>query len=170
MNIITDKTELVKLIDSIQRAGKKLDADIQRAGVSALSHLKAHGDIGFVNRLYLALAKGHRKAALVSWFLSHGALLANTMEDKATKPFVYTKDKETNVEAAQADPWFDHKPDPAPDQVYDLAVALEKVLKACKGKELVHGELVTGIQGLLTVIASKEPAVAGGPDDDQDAA
>lgn len=161
MNIITDKDALAKLIISIASAGKKLDGLVQQAGVSALAHLKEHGDIGFVNRLYLALSKGARKSALTSWILAHGSVVANTLEDKATKPFVYTKDKTTNVEAAAQDPWYSHKPDQKPDQVFDLQkMIVALIAKASKADQLVHGELVTGLQALVAQLTdgSEEPA------------
>ncbi len=154
MKTITDKDVLIKLIDSIKNRGAKLDSDVQLAGLSSLAHLKAHGDIGFVNRLYLAMGKGARKAALTSWFLTYGSLSANTDgATKADKPFVFSKDKETNVEGASQDPWFDHKPDAAPDTVFDVQKALEAIIKKAKGKELVHGGLLTGVQGLLAMMA-----------------
>lgn len=156
MKLITDKAELVKLIESIASRGKKLDADIQLAGLSCLDHLAKHGDIGQINRLYVALAKGARKAALSSWLLTHGSVVANTEKDKADKPFIYTKDKATSVQAASQDPWYDHKPDAAPDEVFDLQKALEQIVKKAAGKELVHGELLTGVQGLLSMIHTAE--------------
>lgn len=156
MNVktITDVSALGKLIDAIKKAGTKLDNDIHVAAVSALARLADHGDIGYCNRLYLALPKGVRKAAMTSWLLAYGSLKANT--DTATKaetPFVFTKDKACNVADGMADPWYDHKPDQKPDEVFDLQAALQAVLKKAQGKTLVHGELVAGIQGLLATAA-----------------
>lgn len=150
--IITDKAELDKLIDTIARNGKKLDQDIQTAGISALNHLGKHGDVGFVNRLFLALPKGARKSAMTSWLLAHGALVPNTdTATKKDKPFNYTKDKTTSVEAAQADPWHSHKPDPEPDQVFDLQKALQALLaKAGKAERLAHPELLPMLTALVT--------------------
>lgn len=170
MNIISDKAELNKFIDSIATRGKKLDMDIQTAAVSCLSHLAKHGDIGFVNRLFLAMPKGSRKAALTSWLLSYGALVANTLEDKATKPFVYTKDKTTNIDAAMTDPWFDHKPDQAPDEVFDLAKAVQGIIKKAQGKTLVHGELMTGLQGLMSMVSAAEGVTTNSLTDEDEAA
>lgn len=167
--LITDVKDLGKFIDGIAARGKRLDADIQIAGLSALSHLDKHGDIGMVNRLYVALAKGARKAAMTSWLLAYGSLSANTGKDKAEKPFTYSKDKDTSVEAASQDPWFDHKPDAAPDEVFDLAKALESVIKKAKGKQLVHGELLTGVQGLLAMIHTVEGVTAAAVTDDETA-
>ncbi len=161
MKLITDKAELVKLIDSIKGRGARLDADIQLAGLSCLDHLAKHGDIGQINRLYLALGKGARKAALTSWLLAYGGVVANTEKDKADKPFIYTKDKETNVQAASQDPWYDHKPDQAPDEVFDLAKALEAIVKKAAGKTLVHGELLTDVQAMLAKLNPVTAEVVG---------
>lgn len=154
--IIKDVTELNKFILTISTRGKKLDADIQIAGVSALSHHKEHGDIGAINRLYLAMPKGSRKAALSSWLLKHGGIVANTEPSKKEKPFNHTKDKVTNVTAALADSWFSHKPDQAPDQVFDLMAMVNAVIaKASKAtaddKEVLHPELLTKLQALVTI-------------------
>ena len=166
--LITDTAELGKMIDSIKKRGALLDADIQLAGCSALGRLAEHGDIGYVNRLYLALAAGARKAAMSSWLLSYGSLVANDKEDKAEKPFVFSKGKATNVEKAQADPWFDHKPDPDPDQVFDLQKMLKAVIgkaqkKAAKGIQVQHMHLLSQVQALLT--APDAPVPEGDPDE-----
>jgi hypothetical protein len=158
IKLVTDKAELDKLIKSIASAGTRLDQQIQLAGLSCLDHLKKHGDVGFVNRLYLALSKGARKAAMSSWLLTHGSLVANADANKKEMPFKFTKDKGTNVEAAAADPWYDHKPDAAPDEVFDLAKAIEGIIKKAKGKQLVHAELLTPLQGLMTVINAADKA------------
>lgn len=168
ITVITDLTALGKLIDGIKARGAKLDRDIHQAGVSALAHLKDHGDVGYCNRLFLALPKGARKAAMTSWLLAYGSLVANDKQDKATKPFVFAKDKETRVEAAIADPWFDHKPDPDPNQVFDLQVMLQAVLKKAQdkanaGKQVAHIELLAQVAALLAV-PEEEPA---GEDEEQ---
>lgn len=153
--LIQDKAALGKLIDSIKKAGAKLDADIQSAGLGSLHQLSAHGDIGYCNRLYNALSKGARKAAMTSWLLAYGSLTANTdSATKVEKPFVYTKDKATNVDGATADPWYDHKADPAPAEVFDMQKAIEGIIKKAKGKTLAHGELLTGLQALVAMSVS----------------
>lgn len=144
------KEDLDKAIKRIGSAAAKLDKDIQDAAMSCLKHLHDHGDIGFVNRLYLALGKGHRKQALSSWFLTYGKLAANDGEGKDTKPFVYAKERQAgDLNAAAIDPWFDHKPDPKPDQVFDVLAEVQKLIKRAKGKDLAHAELLTGLQALV---------------------
>ena len=126
-------------IDLIARVGSELDARIQNAGLGCLEHLLAHGDVGPVNRLYLALSKGARKTAMTSWLLSYGSLSANADgKSKKEKPFNYDGTKKTNVAAAIEDPWFDHKPDVAPDVVFDLQKMMQMVLAKASGKQMTQ--------------------------------
>lgn len=134
MKKFADVAALNKEIAAIKVAGAKLDARIQTAAVAVLEHFAQHHDNGLVNRLYHAMPAGSRKAALTSWLLTHCAVSANT--DKATKqeqPFVYDRSKKTDPEAGEADPWYSHKPDKAPDEVFDLQKAV-RVLLAKAGK------------------------------------
>jgi hypothetical protein len=164
--IIKDGASLNKLIVSIGTQGKKIDDMIQIAGVSALDHLAAHGDVGFVNRLYLGVSKGVRKAALTSWLLAHGSLVANTEGNKKEMPFKFTKDKATNVAAALAEPWVSHKPDAEPDAVYDLQTAIKAIIKkAASAKELKHGEAVPELQRLLDEMTGEDTPPVGDASD-----
>lgn len=126
-------------IDLISKVGSELDARIQNAGLGCLEHLLAHGDVGPVNRLYLALSKGARKTAMTSWLLSYGSLSANADgKSKKEKPFNYDGTKKTNVAAAIEDPWFDHKPDAEPDAVFDLQKVMAMVLAKASGKQMTQ--------------------------------
>lgn len=133
--------EINKAIDSIEKRGAKLDADIQTCAVDVLTHFAEHKDTGLVNRLYLALPQGARKTAMASWLLAYAAVIPNA--DKATakeQPFRYTKDKTTNPVAAAEDMWYTHKPDKAPADVFDLQVAVKAMLKkAMAAKSVGHG-------------------------------
>lgn len=150
MKLLT-KAELPKAIESIQRRGVALDNDIHVAACSALALLADHNDTTWVNRLYLALAKGTRKQALTSWLLTYGALIANVGDNKAEQPFSFTKDKPSRLSEGQADPWFDHKPDPKPDEVFDIMAAVQAVLKKAKGTkaELKHAELLAPLAAMV---------------------
>ena len=149
--IITDLAKLNKAIDSIAARAKKMDMDIQVAGLSAVAHLEKTGDIGAVNRLFLALGKGHRKAALTEWLLKYSKVVANTGEDKKDKPFVYAKDKVTDLEAADAEPWYDCKPDADPDEVFDVQAAVAAIIKKASKKQLASGgdALVKRLEALV---------------------
>lgn len=127
-------SEINKAIDTIARSGAKLDALIQETGVDVLTHFAEHKDTGVVNRFFLAMPKGARKTAMVSWLLAYCAVSANADKaNKATSPFIYDREKHTNPAAAAEDMWFNHKPDNAPDQVFDLQKAVRALLaKAAK--------------------------------------
>lgn len=144
-----DKAALVKAIDSIAKRGATLDKDIQEAGLSALHHLEAHGDIGFVNRLFLALGKGHRKSALTAWYLAFGKMVANTGENKKDAPFKYDKEAVTNMEGAAQTPWFDFKVEPDPDQVFDVLKLLAQMVKKAEGKNVSDVGLLQSVSELV---------------------
>lgn len=154
MSKFADLSALNKEIAAIKVAGAKLDDRIQNAGVAVLEHFAVNKDTGLVNRLYDALPRGARKTAFVSWLLAHCAVIANAdPKTKEAQPFVYAKDKTTNAEAAAADPWYNHKPDPKPDDVFDLQKAVKALLaRAAKAKTIKGG----------TLESLKALAVAGG--------
>lgn len=146
MNKFPSLDLLNKEIASIKVAGAKLDARIQDAAVSVLYHFGENHDIRVVNRLvndlFGALSKGARKAAMTSWLLANCAVVANTdAVTKKEKPFVYDKTKTTSPEQGMATPWYDHKPDQAPDEVFDLQKAVKSLLaKAGKAETLKGGD------------------------------
>lgn len=153
VKLITDGSLLDKRIAGIKASGAKLDKEIHVVAVSAISRVADHGDVGYVNRLYLALPKGARKAAMTSWVLTYAGVVAN--DDKATKadkPFAFSKEKATDVPGSIADPWYDHKPDADPDQVYDLQKAIDAIVKKAKkpGRQLVNAELLVKLVELST--------------------
>lgn len=150
--LITDKAELTKAIDSIATRGKKLDADVQLAGLSALNHLDKHGDTAFVNRLYLALAKGARRRALAEWFMAYGKVSPNANnETKKEQPFAYDKSKVTDLEGASIDPWYDFAPEPTVEAMFDLRKALHQMLnRASKAADVNDPELLGRLRELDT--------------------
>lgn len=145
MKKFADVAALNKEIAAIKVAGAKLDARIQTAAVAVLEHFAQHHDNGLVNRLYHAMPAGSRKAALTSWLLTHCAVSANTA--KATKkeqPFVYDRSKKTDPEAGEADPWYSHKLDKEPAEVFDLQKAVRALLaKAGKAATVKGGDADT---------------------------
>jgi len=119
-----------KQIKFIAKAGAKLDAFIQETAEQVAAHFEVNKDNGLVNRLYLALPKGARKSAMTEWLLTFLAVEANmspsTMKDQ---PFVYCREKETDVEGAKLIKWFDCKPDPKPSAVFDFQKFVKAALK-----------------------------------------
>jgi hypothetical protein len=156
MKLLT-KAELPKAIESIQKRGKVLDNDIHVAACSCIAIKGEQGDTMFINRLYLALSAGTRKQALTSWLLTYGGVIANdgsTATAKTEQPFLHTKDKPVRLEEGKADPWYDHKPDPAPDQVFDVMALVQAVLKKAKtaqgkGTEMKHAELLAPLAAMV---------------------
>jgi hypothetical protein len=140
--------DLNKAIDSANKRAANLMQDYQNVGVQALMHLNEHGDIGPINRIIAGMPKGVKMNSMASWALAHGALEVN--KDAATKksmPLRYTKMKKTNVEAAAADPWFNHLPEKAIDEVFDLSKALASLISKAKAEGVkqvkVGGVLLT---------------------------
>lgn len=132
--------DINKEIAGIKVAGATLEGRIQACGVSVLEHFTEHKDTGLVNRLYQALPKGARSTALASWLLAYGALAANKdAKTKADQPFVYDREKKTDALGAAQDMWFNHKPEKAPDQVFDLQLAIRALLKKAGAAPSIKG-------------------------------
>lgn len=118
----------------------KGDSMIQSVGVDVLTHFEQFNDNGVVNRYFLAIPKGIRKTAVVSWLLAHGALAVN--RDKATastSPFVYDKTKVTSAAAASEDNWTTHKPEKALIEVFDLQQAVRSLIKKASSASSIKG-------------------------------
>lgn len=156
-----DKDSIGKAIESITKRGRILDADIHVAACSAVKLREETGDTMWVNRLYTSLPKGTRAAALSSWFLKYGGVIANdgtTGKPKGEQPFLHTKDKAVDLQAGIADPWFDHSPDKKPDEVVDMLAVVMSAIKKAKGKQLVHADLLVGLQALVDGANAKATA------------
>jgi hypothetical protein len=145
--------DLNSAIDKFAKTGKAWADQGHKLAVACVEHLEAHKDTGPVNRLYLAMPAGSKSTALVSWFLAYAAVVANVDKDtKGEKPFVFAKDKKNNVAGGRADPWYNHKPEPAPDMVFDVQKALAAILQKAK-KMAEKGGTVTGSELLLEIEA-----------------
>lgn len=149
-NAILNKEEIETTIKRITVNGKKLDGDIQAAAVGCINHIEQCGDVRLFNRLFLALPKGARKSALTGWVLLYGKVIANTdNESKKEQPFVYDKEKTTQLAEAQRNPWFDFAPDKAPDEVFDLNKAVASLLaRAGRAESVNNPELLAKLVAL----------------------
>jgi len=170
--IITDVAKLGKFIDGIKTRGAKLDRDIHQAAVSAVAHFAKCGDVGYINRLYMALGKGARHVAFIEWVTQFGGVEANASESKDTTPFIKDKNKTPDVEGGDNLPWYECKPSPKPDEVLDYYALLMKIVtkKAKKDQQCAHAELLAKITPILkeyeeTVIS---PKAAAGDDDTEE--
>lgn len=115
---ILDAAGIDKAIISIGKAGAKLDSLIQQAAVSVVKHIDEHGDITLANRLQVSMPKGSRSNALTAFLLSTAKLKVRELPKDATKamreafkdqPFEFNRDGKTDMEAAQAKPWYEFK-------------------------------------------------------------
>lgn len=141
-----DIKEINKEIMAIGVAGAKLDTRIHVCAVDVATHFAEFKDIGLVNRLYNALSKGARKSAMTEWLLAYLAVVPN--EEKATQkdnPFRCAKDangawiKVTDVVAAEENPWYNCKPDPKPDAMFDFQKFVKQALAKYGKAEDVKG-------------------------------
>lgn len=122
--------EIDKAIKSIRTSGERLDKLIQSTAVSVAEHYAQHSDTGLVNRLYLAMPKGSRRTALASWVLKFIGVEVNTdANTKTEQPFRHCKGKATDAIAAAQEQWFDHKPEKSLEEVFDVKIAFQRMLR-----------------------------------------
>jgi len=159
--LISDLTKLAAAIVSIKTRGAKLDADIHVAAMSSIAHFNKCGDVGYINRLYLALGKGARHVAMVEWLTQFGGVSANEGESKETTPFIKDKNKVVDMEGGDALPWYDCKPSPKPDEVLDYFALLMKVAtkKAKKDQEVKHAAV---LQRVLDTLKAYDDEIQAG--------
>jgi hypothetical protein len=151
-------TEINKAIALIKTSGEKLDKLIQETAVSVLEHFAEHKDNGLVNRLYLAMPAGSRKTAMTSWLLAYGALAANTDNNtKKEQPFILDRDKATDPVAAALDMWYSHKPDNAPDKVFDLQKAVRGMIAKAMKAETVPSKDRLALRSIALAAGLVEP-------------
>jgi hypothetical protein len=132
--------ELNKAIDALNQNAVKLGESYQEVGLLCLTHLKAHGDVGPVNRLLLGMPKSTRRLAMATWMVAHGALVPN--QDQGTRdtmPLRFAKDKETNLDTAAAMKWYEAAPERNISDVFDLQVAIKQLIARAKGKTIKIG-------------------------------
>lgn len=130
---------IAKATADIQRVGKKLDTMIQVCGLSCLHHVELHQDVSVLENLFAAMPKGSRKKALLDWILKYGKVLPNADEKgklDESKPFLFNRKGSTNLEGAEAEPWYDCAPEKL-DAPLDFMKLLDALLK--KGEKAQDG-------------------------------
>lgn len=136
--------------DSWGKRGKKWVQEGQTLGLTALALLEASGDIGPVNRLFCAMPKGSKSAAMAEWILAFGRVRANEDTKDKAKPFVYAKDKVNDIEGATKKPWFDFRPEPTPLELFDVQAAVRAIIaKAAKATNVEHGDMLEKLAALV---------------------
>ena len=155
VQILTDVKAINKAIDSIARRGKTLDADIQQAALSCMQHAAKHGDSTLLDRLWLSMPRGSRRASLTEYLLHFGPVQAN--KDKTSKkerPFLYDRDKAKafNLEAAAVEPWYEWNRPASEDgvQEFDFDKALAALVKRASNAQ-AKGQTIVGLENLKQV-------------------
>lgn len=142
---ILDHKALTAKITKMATSAAKLDTMILEVSQDVARHYHMHKDVGMVNKLYLALGKGARHAAMAEWMLAFLAVKPNTGKNKAEMPFVTDKHpngewaRETNLEGALAHPWHDFKKSPTPDNLFDFKKAIKVLVNKYNNAETVTG-------------------------------
>lgn len=149
-----DAKAIEAAIVSIQRRGAKLDSDIQDAGMSVLSHIDKHNDVTLLCRLFNSMPKGSRRNALAEWAVKYGKVSVN-MDKSSNKelPFLYAKGSKTNLEGADAEKWYQCKPEKDVDEEFDFEGKLNALIKMAQAKQAA-GKPVKGAERLAALTAA----------------
>ena len=162
---LTKVADLNKAIDNWGTRGSKWTKDGQVLAMAALRLHAASGDIGPVNRLFLAMPKGTKSAAMAEWIITHCGMVANTGEDKKTKPFLHDKERASDEAAGAKNPWYSFQPEKTPDQVFDVLAAVQAIIKkASKAETVEHGDLLAqlaAMAGVDTEAGDSDPLTLG---------
>src|SRR5574337_235497 len=156
---------------AIKGRGAKLDADIQTAGLSIINHVAEHGDTTLADRLFDAMPKGSRRVMLAEWFMAFGMIRTldkKASEDKAAlaagRHFKIDRTRSTNLDGAEAKPWFEMKPEQSAAEAFDVQKAVKAIL-AKLGKDgltVVHkAEAIAEAKALLTALTTEEQTEGG---------
>jgi hypothetical protein len=155
--LIKGNQAILAIISQIQASGKLLDDEIQLAAMSCINHIEEHGDITVACTLYLSMPKGARKAALSAWLMTYGKLEANTGLNKAVQPFTYAKNRSTDLEGGEANPWYGFKKDKAPDAVFNLTESIERLIARVEAaaKKGLTVEGIEAVESLRKLVPQK---------------
>ena len=167
--IIKGTDAILTAIACIAPRGKKLDADIQTAGLSVLAHADEHGDTTLADKLLAAMPKGSRKLALVEWMLAFGKVQVldknnpkHAARIKLGQVMMYAKDKSTDLDAAMEKAWYEFKPEPAVVDAFDVQAAV-KAIMARMGKAVASGVTVTNKASALEELKALQAALMAEP-------
>lgn len=146
MQLIQGAAAIQKAILSIGNRGTKLDADIQKCGLSVLAHASEHGDTTLCDKLVGAMPKGARKLALVEWMLAHGQIVTLDKLDPGVvegRVFKLDRTKTLDLAAAEAKPWHEFRKEAAPAEAFDAQAATKSLLTRLqsatkKGVKVTH--------------------------------
>lgn len=128
--LITNQAELNGAIKSIAGRAQRLDTDIHRAACSVIVHSAKHNDPDVATRLLEAMGKSQRREALKAWLVNYGAFGTDEhgklVYDKSRSAAVQ---KEDNVRAAIAEPFWDFAGPEKPYKQWDFMANIQRLLK-----------------------------------------
>ena len=134
-----EQTALNKEITSIAKTGNRLNVRIQHAALNAIFYSIQHGDIGFGQRLVLALNNGQRKNTLVAFLEKYGKF----QWSKEQKSLIFKKRDDLQVESIDAieERWFDTIKAPEPKSMYDFEEDVTKFIKRMEKAVVDHATI-----------------------------
>lgn len=135
-----EQSALNKEITSIAKTGNRLNTRIQHAALNAIFYSIQHGDIGFGQRLVLALNNGQRKNSLVAFLEKHGKF----QWSKEQKSLVFKKRDDLTVEsiAEIKEHWFEAIKATEPKSMYDREEEITKLFKRWEREAAMPGIVV----------------------------
>ena len=119
--------EFAKLCDSVMKAQRKTDEDIQRLAVTAIAYTHMHGDVQPANRLLGAMQKSLRVDSLVVYLEKFGKLAYS----KAEKKFLYFAEapvREFDADVCNTMKWYAAKRPNEPVSAYDFVTEFDKFM------------------------------------------
>lgn len=137
--------EFAKLCDTVMRAQRKTDDDLQKLAVAAIAYTHIHGDVQPANRLIGAMQKSLRVDSMAVYLEKFGKMAYS----KAEKKFLYFADApvpEFNADVVGAMKWYAAKKPNEIVSAYDFVAEFDKFMdKLAKhinsGKPIEHAEL-----------------------------
>jgi hypothetical protein len=135
-----EQNALNKEITSIAKTGNRLNVRIQHAALNAIFYSIQHGDIGFGQRLVLALNNGQRKNSLVAFLEKHGKF----QWSKEQKSIVFKKRDDLTVDsiAEIKEHWFEAIKATEPKSMYDREEEITKLFKRWEREAAMPGIVV----------------------------
>lgn len=163
--LFTTTSGIMGAIALIKARGAKLDEAIQIADLSILAHVDQHGDTTLADTLYHAMPRGARRNALVEHMITFGKLRvlsgdADKAAIKAGRIFGYDKERVTDMDGAEAKPWFECKKESAPSTVFDVQAEFLRFMARVqaaqsKGLQIDNPEMLDALDSVALACASK---------------
>lgn len=154
-----------KAIISIATRGKRLDADIQLAGLSVIAHVDQHGDTTLADKLVQAAPRGDARTALTSWLLAYSKMRLlskdNEQEKAAIKEgrvFQLDKSRTTDMQGATEKAWHEFKKPTTPQDAFDAQAAVMGVIARLQSATS-KGLTVKGRQEALDMLDKLRDAI-----------